>query len=250
MAEYKPSPSPDWLASVLRSQIIPSGPSLEPAGARLSAGPTPTLSDRVHDYILDRTGNRYASEKAAQAIGLLPGVGSLASAHDAGRDAASGDYLSAGLNALGIGGAGKMLLAPASLAARDIRALVGAIKSEAPVVERRAAQAAPRFKFVEDDDGHLLRGEKLYDIVDADGARKAVAYVKIDGNTARVNDIFTFGRGGPNSLGPSTMRQILRDFQAANPGIEIMSGERVTGARKASGKQNLEAIVRVIRNEK
>ena len=126
--------------------------------------------------------------------------------------------------------------------------LPAAAIAEAPAATPKPKQPASKFKFIEDDDGHLRRGEKIYDIVGPDGSRTATAYVGFDGNTARVNEIYRLGKDGPNSLGPAAMRQILRDFQAAHPEINVVTGERVSGARKAANKPDIETVIPIRRD--
>ena len=61
------------------------------------------------------------------------------------------------------------------------------------------------------------------------GSRLGYANVRVSGDEARIEDVFTFG--SRNALGPRVMRSVLRQFREENPGVSVLTGERVSGAR-------------------
>ncbi|WP_316176269.1 hypothetical protein [Bradyrhizobium sp. SZCCHNRI1073] len=84
----------------------------------------------------------------------------------------------------------------------------------------------------------IKAGEKYFKVYGADGEVKAEALVKIDGNTAKVEDILAPGKPreeGRGTLGPREMRDVLRQFREQHPEIEKITGERVSGAAAEGG---------------
>lgn len=115
--------------------------------------------------------------------------------------------------------------------------------------EIEAGESAPTstYTFHEDDPGNLKAGEKHFDVKDQAGETVASFYVVRDGNTARLMDIYRPYQGGPaqNTLGPAIVRQIMRDYQAANPDVEVIAGKRVTGSRQGAQPEAQETSVSV-----
>lgn len=88
------------------------------------------------------------------------------------------------------------------------------------------------------DQINAAKGERYFKVLDADGNVKAEALVKIDGNTAKVEDILAPGKPreeGRGTLGPREMRDVLRQFREQHPEIEKITGERVSGAAAEGG---------------
>jgi hypothetical protein len=68
-----------------------------------------------------------------------------------------------------------------------------------------------------------------YDIVDPSGAKVGKIHSVIIGDRASIENIDT--EGGPNAIGPSGMRDLLRQFREENPNVKSLEGRRVSGAR-------------------
>ena len=82
------------------------------------------------------------------------------------------------------------------------------------------------------------KGEKYFKVYDSNGDVKAEALIRVDGNTANIEDILAPGKPreeGRGALGTSDLRSVLRQFQAQHPEIEKITGERVSGASMEGG---------------
>lgn len=135
----------------------------------------------------------------------------------------------------------------AGLSEADIRQLaVASLRKWNPEARPSEIRYARGYKFKQDDPGGLKRGEKFFDIQDPDGNNIASMYIRVDGDTAKINDIYRpYGSGTKNSLGLSQMRGILADFLENNPEIKTITGDRVTGARAGLDDAAREATVQV-----
>jgi Inorganic Pyrophosphatase/Large polyvalent protein associated domain 39 len=78
----------------------------------------------------------------------------------------------------------------------------------------------------------------FYTIKDQTGKTVAHAQINMGGKEARVLDIYSpeGEHGKANSLGFTTTREILRQFKEDHPGIETVTGKRVSGSR-SKGKE-------------
>lgn len=77
-------------------------------------------------------------------------------------------------------------------------------------------------------------GEHYFKAVDGDGNVSAEVLIRIDGETARVEDILNPGaprEAGVGSLGPAQLRGLLAQFRRLHPEITTITGTRVSGAR-------------------
>jgi hypothetical protein len=82
------------------------------------------------------------------------------------------------------------------------------------------------------------KGEKYFKVYNADGEAAAEILVRMEGNTARIEDILAPGKPreeGRGALGTGELRSVLRQFQAQHPEIEKITGERVSGASMEGG---------------
>ena len=101
-----------------------------------------------------------------------------------------------------------------------------------------------------------------WSVTDESGNQIATISAKIEGNTARIENIYA-GRNPAlatspeeraailaeqqNALGPSAVRDILRQFMEQNPDVERITGERISGARfggEYNANRGVEAEVR------
>lgn len=84
------------------------------------------------------------------------------------------------------------------------------------------------------EDIRTARGERYFKVVDSEGNVAAEVLMRIDGSTARIQDILIPDmpmESGRNAIGPAELRGVLRQFQEANPEITKLTGKRVSGAR-------------------
>lgn len=118
--------------------------------------------------------------------------------------------------------------------------LVAAAQKEAPGIRLRKADIAPEAGISD-----------RYTIEDASGNELAVVRIKKSGETATIENIYSKETGNlalvepedraaslaqaRNRLGPSVLREALRQFREQNPEITQITGERVSGARMAGG---------------
>jgi hypothetical protein len=81
-------------------------------------------------------------------------------------------------------------------------------------------------------------GEKYFKAVDAEGNVTAEMLVKIDGKTARIEDILNPNaprEEGIGSIGNAQLRGLIRQFQQQYPDVTEFTGKRVSGARMDGG---------------
>ncbi len=103
--------------------------------------------------------------------------------------------------------------------------------------ETARAPAEPRFTFEQEPGlygGTPSSKSGTYSVKDAAGNEAAFLHVTFekDGKTVSINNITAMGEGQPGTIiGPANMRTMARDFLAANPEVERIYGERVSGAR-------------------
>jgi hypothetical protein len=112
------------------------------------------------------------------------------------------------------------------------------IPDQTPTTEMKQAQLPlqePAFTFEPDEWGTERFGEKSFSIKDAGGSEVAAMSIRMEGDTARIVDIYAPG-GGKNSIGNAKLREILKQFQSDHPEITSITGERVTGAKVGGGK--------------
>lgn len=87
----------------------------------------------------------------------------------------------------------------------------------------------------------------LYEIENAQGQKLGDMLIAKDGDNAHVLNIQSLGgEGTPNSMGTSSVREVLRQYLDQNPEIQTISGERVTGARSkaSSGNKDVKILAR------
>ncbi|MCD0419476.1 hypothetical protein LOC51_19855 [Rubrivivax sp. JA1024] len=84
------------------------------------------------------------------------------------------------------------------------------------------------------EDIRTARGERYFKVVDSEGNVAAEVLMRIDGSTARIQDILIPDlpmESGRNAIGPAELRGVLRQFQEVHPEITKLTGKRVSGAR-------------------
>src|SRR6185369_1697431 len=78
-------------------------------------------------------------------------------------------------------------------------------------------------------------GEKYFKALDEKGQPLAEILVKIDGKTARIEDILNPNaprEEGIGSIGNTKLREIIKQFRAQHPEVTEITGERISGARQ------------------
>jgi hypothetical protein len=81
-------------------------------------------------------------------------------------------------------------------------------------------------------------GERYFKALDADGNVAAEMLVKIEGKTARIEDILNPNaprEEGIGTVGTSDMLGLLKQFREKNPEVTEITGNRVSGAREGGG---------------
>lgn len=97
---------------------------------------------------------------------------------------------------------------------------------------------APEGGVYEPNQINVAKGEKYFKVYDQSGNVKAEALVRIQGNTAKIEDILAPDKPreeGRGVLGASDLRSVLRQFQEQHPEIEKITGDRVSGASMGGG---------------
>lgn len=65
---------------------------------------------------------------------------------------------------------------------------------------------------------------------------------RVKNKSASIVDV-RIGDGQPNAIGLGGTRRLLREFQRLNPGVRLVSGDRVTGTRR--GRVRAKRLVKV-----